>query len=209
MYPLYHNKVGGWSAGEFSSPNTDLCVEGYQSSANTFVFNALHCVRPDLNYARHKHAVANVRLAVEYGVPTVILFRDPKECIPSFVSRFRPGVAEALYRYLGFYRSVVSEVMPAALLVSFEEAVGGIQGTVRRIAAFADFSVEEGNLEELEAKAKQRIQKRTQRRVGTAEHISLPDRNRETTKAEHRKKTSSVFKVRGSEEAVPPASVYS
>lgn len=186
LYYIYH-KVSGYNSGKFCDGKTDLCIEGFESSANTFMFNAIYCLRPDLKYARHKHVVANLKLAKDHEVPMVILFRDPADCIPSLVSRFRPGPVESLYRYLSFYRYVVSEAAPNVLLISFEEAVGQVENTIRRIAQFADLEIEDEKIRNIGKKAKDRIRKNTQKRKGDKE-ISLPKKERDKEKNKIRNK---------------------
>ena len=152
------------------------------SSANTFAFNVLYYVRPDLNYARHKHVVANLKRAVDHEVPTIILFRDPADCIPSAVTRFRPSLSEALHRYLFFYQYVVEEMKSDVLLVSFEEMTQKVVPTVRRICSFVDLDFDNDRLEGIEEKAKDRIRHRTEQRANTTEKISLPREEREQEK---------------------------
>jgi hypothetical protein len=141
-------------------------------------------VRPDLDVARHKHVVANLKRAADHGVPTVILFRDPDDCIPSTVSRFRPSLSEAVYRYLYFYQYVIDEMKSDVLLVSFEEMTQEVEATVRRIGSFAGFDIDNDRLEGVEGRAKDRIRRRTKRRENT--RISLPTEKREQKKDEIR-----------------------
>jgi len=185
VFPLVHY-VKRKKSGQFCTSSTDLCVEGFMSSANTFLFNALYCVRPDLDIARHKHVVANLKRASDHGVPTVILFRDPDDCIPSAASRFRPSLAEAVQRYLYFYQYVVDEMKSDILLVSFEEVTQEVEATIRRIGSFAAFDVNEDRLEGVEERAKERIRRRTKQRENTTERISLPREERENRKNEIR-----------------------
>lgn len=186
LFPLLH-RIMGKTSGQFCMPNTDVCIEGFESSANTFAFNVLHCVRSDLDIARHKHVVANLKRAVDYGVPTIILFRDPADCIPSVVARFRPSLAEAVWRYICFYQYVVDEMKSDVLLVSFEEMTQEVEATIRRIGSFATFNVNEDRLDGVEERAKDRIRRRTKRREKTTDRISLPKEEREKRKNEIRK----------------------
>lgn len=185
LFPFLHY-IRGKESGQFCASSTDLCVEGFESSANTFAFNVLHCVRSDLAIARHKHVVANLKRADDYGVPTVILFRNPADCIPSTVSRFRPSLSEAVQRYLYFYQYVVDEMKSDVLLVSFEELTQEVEDTVRRIGSFAEFEIAEDRLEGVEERAKERIRCRTKQRANTTEQISLPREEREQKKIEIR-----------------------
>lgn len=187
FFPLIHFVRGGKS-GRFCTSGTELCVEGFESSANTFAFNVLYCVNPDLNFARHKHVVANLKRAVDYEVPTVILFRDPDDCIPSAVARFRPSLCEAIQRYLMFYRYVIEEMEPDVLLVSFEDMTQETVPTVQRISSFANLDIDTDHLNQVEERAKNRIRRRTRQRSNTTEQISLPREKREQKKKEVRDK---------------------
>ena len=73
--------------GKLCDATTDLCIEGYQSSGNSFSFGILRHASSKLRIAHHCHSVANLRLALDYGVPTVCLIRDPKSAIPRARSR--------------------------------------------------------------------------------------------------------------------------
>lgn len=187
FFPLM-DFMRGEESGRFCTSSTNLCVEGFESSANTFAFNVLYCLHPNLDFARHKHVVANLKRAVDYEVPTVILFRDPDDCIPSVVVRFRPSLCEAIQRYLMFYRYVVEEMKPDVLLVSFEDMTQETVPTVKRISSFANLDVDPDHLNGVEERAKNRIRRRTRKRSNTTEQISLPRENREQKKKEVRDK---------------------
>ena len=179
FFPFLH-KVTGRTWGEFCKREHCLCLEGYESSANSFVYNALQCVWSDLEVAHHKHVVANLKRAALFDVPTVVLFRSPEDCIPSFVCRFRPEPVEAVYRYIHFYRWVCNHAREV-LLISFEEATQAIQSTVRRIAEFTALSLQGHSLERLGENAKSVIRQNTRQR-GDADNISLPKDKRDRQK---------------------------
>jgi hypothetical protein len=105
LFPLVQH-LRGKSAGTFCDASTDLCVEGFESNANSFMVNVFRRLRSDLQVAHHTHSVANLKRSRQYDVPTVILFHDPVDAIPSLVSWFRPGLHEAVLRYIRFYRDV-------------------------------------------------------------------------------------------------------
>lgn len=63
---------------------TDVCIEGYPRSANSFAVGALESVQDrSVRIAHHNHVPAPVLHAVELGVPVVVLIREPVEAIVS------------------------------------------------------------------------------------------------------------------------------
>jgi hypothetical protein len=177
LYP-WLQMLRGRDSGEYCGPDTDLCIEGFESSANTFVHSALRVLDEDLSMAHHKHVVANLKRALRYDVPTLIMYRDPAEAIPSLVSRFRPEIEEAPLRYVCFYRFVVQHA-DRFMLVSFEEATTDIGAVIDRVGGAWDLQFPYVDSEEIEEGAKRKIETWTER-YGHPDRISLPreDRNR-------------------------------
>jgi SAM-dependent methyltransferase len=65
---------------------TDLVVEGYPRSGNTFLTGAMrHVVGPELTVASHVHTPSQVVLAVRRKVPTVVVIRRPADSVVSLV----------------------------------------------------------------------------------------------------------------------------
>lgn len=181
--PLY--AAYKWMRGEqdrLCTASTDFCVDGFESSANTFIYRALELIRPDLQIAHHTHVVANLKRADRYQVPLAILFRDPAECIPSVVSRFRPSLDEAVLRYLRFYRYILEDLRTDLLLVSFEDATQRPEESLTRILAHAGFDAPPESMDDIEARTKEEIVRRTQE-DDNMQVISLPREQREYKKS--------------------------
>ena len=68
--------------------DTELVIEGFQRSGNTFAVFAFEMAqdRP-IRSAHHLHASAQVSRAVKLGVPVLLLVRDPRDTIVSHVIR--------------------------------------------------------------------------------------------------------------------------
>ena len=177
LYP-WLQMLRGRDSGEYCRPDTDLCIEGFESSANTFVHSVFRILDENLAIAHHKHVVANLKRALHYEIPTLIMYRDPAEAIPSLVSRFRPEIEEAPLRYINFYQYVLDHT-DEFMLVSFEEATSDIGAVIDRVSGAWDFQFPAVDSEEIEQKAKRRIEAWTERH-GHPDRISLPreDRNR-------------------------------
>ena len=63
---------------------TDLCVEGFPRSANSFAVGAVEQAQDaPLSIAHHNHVPAPILNAVRRDLPTVVLIRDPVDAVIS------------------------------------------------------------------------------------------------------------------------------
>ena len=72
-----------------ASPKTDIAIEGFQRCANSFAVQAFRSVNEastKLRIATHLHSPANVYQAVRFNVPTMVLIRNPDECLVSWLA---------------------------------------------------------------------------------------------------------------------------
>ena len=68
---------------------TDIAIEGFQRWANSFAVQAFRSVNETsekLRIATHLHSSANIYQSIRYNVPTMVLIRDPEECIVSWIA---------------------------------------------------------------------------------------------------------------------------
>jgi hypothetical protein len=87
--------------------DTDILIEGFPRSANTFSVAAFIIANGRAGHvARHLHGAPHILRAVRLGVPTVVLARDPRDAVPSYLVR-RPTLTpnDALQEYVDFYRT--------------------------------------------------------------------------------------------------------
>lgn len=72
-----------------ASGDTDLVIEGFQRCANSFAVQAFRSVNETqrkLKIATHMHSPANVKYATSRGIPTMVLIRNPDDCIMSWLA---------------------------------------------------------------------------------------------------------------------------
>jgi hypothetical protein len=175
------------SHGAIAGRQTDICVEGFESSANSYTLNVIRYVGDDLSIAHHCHTAASVKVAVEHGVPTVVLFRDPEDAIPSVVSRFRPGVYEATVAYTSFYKTVMN-LVDDIILVSFDEATSRTEEMIKKVkdltaVKFNDYE----SIQEVDQAVKQHI-KEWKAKSQDPSTTPLPTAEREKKKGHVREK---------------------
>lgn len=109
---------------------TDLTVEGFPRSGNTFAVAKLHAKNPELVIAHHLHSASQVRRSVKFGLPTLILFREPIDSLASWLQR-EPDLdlQSAAKLYLNFYAEVLSE-RQSVVLSDFTQTVGSFEDRV-------------------------------------------------------------------------------
>lgn len=88
--------------------DTAIVIEGFLRSGNTFSVAAFEIANgPELHVGRHLHGAPHVLRAVRLGLPTVVLVRQPREAVLSYlVRRDTLTPYDALLEYIDFYRSV-------------------------------------------------------------------------------------------------------
>jgi hypothetical protein len=104
-----------WSRVWIVERDTDVVIEGFPRSANSFARAAFHSVQPGLKYATHVHSSAQVVQACRWSVPAMVLLRNPEGAVCGLVAfdwelgGRNPSEIDAaavdrvLRRYLDFY----------------------------------------------------------------------------------------------------------
>jgi hypothetical protein len=91
-------------------PGDDAVIEGFPRSANTFASAAFELSQPgEVRFGNHFHNPAQFILAKEYGIPAMLVLREPIAACRSYVLH-SPGLtaAAALERYIAFHRPLLA-----------------------------------------------------------------------------------------------------
>jgi hypothetical protein len=170
------------------TPDTQLVMEGFPRSANTFARVAFNSAQSErVRIAHGLHVPAQVIRAAQWRIPTLVLIRKPKDAVLSFAIRDPISVDQALRYYLSFYETV-EEYRDAYVLGLFEEVTEDFGGVIRRIndrfgTTFSPFSHDERNVDGVFA----RIEENSRKRFGEASlenKVSRPFASREKLKRE-------------------------
>lgn len=130
------------------TPATQLVIEGFPRSANTFAVNAFQqAQREQVRLAHHLHMPAQVIRAAQLRIPSLVLIRNPEDAITSLVIRNPQSVEQALRHYIMFYETV-AEYRDAFVLGCFEEVISDYGRVIERVNArfgtkFATFDHDE------------------------------------------------------------------
>lgn len=114
--------------------NTQLVIEGFPRSANTFAVFALQYAQPfPVKIAYHFHAPAQVFRAIHLGIPTLVVIRNPRDSVASFVARWSEvSESQALELYISFYKSI-KKYKPNYVVGEFQEITQNYSNIIQRI----------------------------------------------------------------------------
>lgn len=105
------------------TPDTDLLIEGFPRSANTFLMRIIRAATERrLQIASHLHRPEQIGMAARYGVPGVVIFREPLECVASLIVRNSEfSVRDNLLRYQRFCEVALASDPATTLLLDFAD----------------------------------------------------------------------------------------
>ena len=114
--------------------NTQLVIEGFPRSANTFAVFAVQNVQPEkLRLAHHMHVPAQIIRGVHWKIPTIILIRNPRDAVVSFTMYDQQiSINQALKCYVSFYKSVYP-YRSKCVIASFEEVINNYSSIIQKI----------------------------------------------------------------------------
>jgi len=103
--------------------DTDICIDGYPRSANSFSVRMFNQANPDAIVAHHTHSTGNLKKAIEYGIPSVALIRNPEQAIvSSVIAHEMDCLDDEIYRYISTYRWVKSN-LDKLVIADFDRVV--------------------------------------------------------------------------------------
>ncbi len=157
-------------------PQTELVIEGFQRSGNTFAVIAFHIAQPrPVRTAHHLHAAAQIVAAVKMDVPTMVLIRDPADSTLSHMIR-EPGITAglALANWVRFYERV-APLRDRFVTANFADVTTDFGAVVRDVnakfgTAFEEFEHTQANVE----RCFELIERRNRERYGAVTETTVP-----------------------------------
>jgi len=169
--------------------DTQVVIEGYPRSANTFAYVAFAMAQPaPVRIAHHLHSVAQIRRGVRLGIPTIVLIREPREAILSVAIRKEQSDLQwALDEYLDFY-TAMTPLIERVVVADFQEVTGDFGGVIRRLnsrfgTAFAEFQHTDENVAACYKEIDEIEQYHTDGEAVRATHVARPSADRREQKS--------------------------
>ena len=150
FFPLFRPRPA--FDGLLVTTSTDICIEGFPRSANSFAVGAFRHAQPhSVEVAHHTHVPANAIRACEWGLPTLILVRAPYDAIVSRIAlgketqrvgqnigspQQRVSFAAWIHAWCSFYRAVAPHRDQERLLaVPFAAAIADMGRVIEHVNA--------------------------------------------------------------------------
>jgi hypothetical protein len=166
--------------------NSDLCVEAYPSSANSFLCKVLRYSYEDLKIGQHTHTIANIKIAMKYNIPVVTIIRNPLDAVSSRAVRFNTAIEQCILEYIEFYE-FIAEHSDELIVVSFENVVNNTSEVLRTIEKKTNIILRQVDTEEARKYAFSVITSAAKENK-RFHRISLPSEEREYEKENVKKK---------------------
>ncbi len=116
------------------SDDTELVIEGYPRSANSFAVVAFEMAQSRrVKTTHHLHLPINVALAAKRNTPCLVLIREPDQAVLSLaVSFLKYDIGQALKEYVRFYRAV-KPFIEHCVVASFRDVTQDFGSVIRRV----------------------------------------------------------------------------
>ena len=155
FFPLY--RLGKEYAGNIVRRDTDLVIEGFSRSGNTFALYAFTLAQGrSMKVAHHVHAPAQIIRAAHLGIPCCVLIRNPADAVRSLMVRYDHITARvALNSYVRFYRSIYPR-RNDFVVAPFDKAISEFATVIRELnkrfaTSFETFDPTDANLRAVHA----------------------------------------------------------
>lgn len=116
------------------TPQTELVIDGFQGSANSFAVAAFkQSQKQPVKLMHHRHAPIMLMEAAKQGVPILLTIREPVDTVLSVTSRWSYlSVNQVLQSYIGFY-SKLEKYTPYFVVSTFELTTQHLDWVVQAI----------------------------------------------------------------------------
>lgn len=132
--PYSKLKHGKANATQIAGPESDLVIEGFPRSGNTYARAFFSLSQKDgFKLASHLHSPSHLYLAWKYQVPALLLIRNPLDTAVSNMTN-EPYVHpnQVLKNWLRFYEGSL-KYKDAFLAVDFEALISNFRGVVEKL----------------------------------------------------------------------------
>lgn len=112
---------------------TRICIEGYPRSSNSFSVRMFRIANGDTHVGHHTHSTANIARALHYGIPVIVLIRNPVDAITSSVIAKNLGnIDNEVWYYLSFYHWVEPR-RDAVVIADFDTVTRDFNCVIRQV----------------------------------------------------------------------------
>jgi len=117
----------------YTTRDTDIVIDGYPRSANTYATYAFQTAQTKkVIIANHIHKKSQFLIAEKYGIPAILLIRDPIDCISSVLIRQPKYNPVALFEgYYSLYNPLKNS--NSLIVGEFNNILNDYAGIINRV----------------------------------------------------------------------------
>lgn len=170
--------------GVFPSRLTDVCIEGFPRSGNSYAVHLVQHYFGGIEIAHHTHRVAALKMAANRKIPTIVLLRNPVEAVASNVLRGEKDLANKFFRRedrivyeLRFYEAFNNYILDnhrRIEIVKFETLISDPRYLLQIVASVLDKELLDRDLDQLASDVVATIEKYESGKQAAAESSALP-----------------------------------
>lgn len=118
----------------FTSDHTELCLEGFPRSANSYAYNAFSVANSHIqHYARHIHSPSQISEAVRLERPTLLVIRPPRDAVSSFMGHYQARDIDYILKgYIAYYRHILPYA-PKVVVSDFSLTTGDLSQAIQAL----------------------------------------------------------------------------
>lgn len=133
--PRAYLRLIRWRGADFYpvTRDCDLVIAGAPGSANSFARAAILVSNPQLQVSSHAHVWTEVRDAVRFDRPVLLLIRDPLSAVASRMTRFGNVTAAQAFRDYAAYHRHVLRWGDQVVVADFDEVTARLGDVVVRV----------------------------------------------------------------------------
>jgi hypothetical protein len=132
--------------------DTELVIDGFQGSANSFAVAAFNqCQTQAVNLAHHLHSPAQIIKAIRYDIPVLLTVREPEATVLSLTSRWpHLNITQSIRGYIGFY-SKLKPYHSGYIISTFEQTTQYLDQMIQEINNQFNTNFDLVNIEQVNA----------------------------------------------------------
>ncbi|MEN8443453.1 MAG: hypothetical protein ABG776_00415 [Cyanobacteria bacterium J06555_13] len=115
--------------------DTEIVIEGYPRSGNSFAFTAFDMAQgePSVRISHHLHTASPVIAAIKANIPCVILLRNPEDAIISHILYSQNlTIKQCLNSYLDFYKPLL-KYRDSFVIAKFEDVISNFGRIIQQV----------------------------------------------------------------------------
>ncbi|HOI28595.1 MAG TPA: hypothetical protein PLZ15_02460 [Melioribacteraceae bacterium] len=154
FYLLYYSNKNKYS---LVKKDTELLIDGFPRSANTFAYTFIELTQPVKKIAHHVHLPVQFYRGIRFRTPAVLLLRNPVDAAISMSIRRPTYFPYLIFLYYYLFHKKIWEIINDTLVIKFEEVISDPNSIIRKLRSKNCSGLSEV---ELTDKLKERINKR-------------------------------------------------